>query len=405
MPLEPISAVEYAPKSDMASRGTTGDPVDAVRRIARDIARPHAADVDRGARFPSETIEALKEHKLLSALVPAELGGADLQFGEVATMCEILATGCASAAMVFAMHQIQVACIARHGLSSPGLRQYLRDVVAKQYLVASVTSEVGVGGEMRTSIASVSREGGRYTVNKDATTISYCEHADDLLLTARRAPDAPPSDQVLVLLKKGDYQVEKTGTWDTMGMRGTCSPSFKVFAQGPEEHVLPAPFADIASHTMVPVSHVLWASVWLGIAGSAVSTARAFVRQQARAKPGTVPPTAVRLAEVSSLLQTMRTNVHDVVSEAEELMTHDGTDALSSISFALKMNNLKIAASQLVVQIVNQALSICGIMAYKNDSPFALGRHLRDAHSAALMVGNDRILATNASLLLVLKED
>ena len=64
-----------------------------------------------------------------------------------------------------------------------------------------------------------------------------------------------------------------------------------------------------------------------------------------------------------------------------------------------------VAASQLVVQIVNQSLLICGIMGYKNDSPFALGRHLRDAHSAALMVGNDRILATNASLLLVLKED
>ena len=405
MSIEPMASTITSLKAGPASAGPASGPMGGVRRIARDIARPHAGDVDRAARFPAETIQALKEEKLLSALVPTSLGGAGFHFGEVATMCEILATGCASAAMVFAMHQIQIACIARHGMSSPGLRQYLRDVVAQQYLVASVTSEVGVGGEMRTSIASVSREGGRYTVNKDATTISYCEHADDLLLTARRAPDAPPSDQVLVLLKKGDYHVEKTGTWDTMGMRGTCSPSFKVYAQGPEEHVLPAPFADIASHTMVPVSHVLWASVWLGIASSAVSTARAFVRQQARAKPGTVPPTAVRLAEVSSLLQTMRTNVHDVVSEAEELMTRDGTDALSSISFALKMNNLKVAASQLVVQIVHQTLLICGIVGYKNDSPFALGRHLRDAHSAALMVGNDRILATNASLLLVLKED
>lgn len=392
-------------KPASGSAAPAANPIDAVRRIAKDIARAHAADVDQKARFPQETIAALKEQKLMSALVPADLGGAALGFGEVATMCEALATGCASAGMVFAMHQIQVACIARHGLSSPGLVKYLREVVEKQYLIASVTSEVGVGGEMRTSIAGVTREGGRYAVNKDATTISYCEYADDLLLTARRAPEAPPSDQVLVLLKKGDYRVEKTGSWDTMGMRGTCSPSFKVFAQGPEDHVLPLPFADIASHTMVPVSHVLWASVWLGIASSAVSTARAFVRQQARAKPGTVPPTAVRLAEVASLLQTMRTNVHDVVSEAEELMTHGGTDALSSISFALKMNNLKIAASQLVVQIVSQTLLICGIMGYKNDSPYAMGRHLRDAHSAALMVGNDRILATNASLLLVLKED
>jgi acyl-CoA dehydrogenase len=405
MALEPIRSVPLSHKSPVASAGIIALPIDAVRRIAREIALPNAVAVDQKARFPLETIEALKQHKLLSALVPSELGGAGLRFGEVAAMCEILATGCASAAMVFAMHQIQIACIARHGMSSPVLCQYLREVVDKQYLVASVTSEVGVGGEMRTSIASVSREAGRYAVNKDATTISYCEHADDLLLTARRAPDAPPSDQVLVLLKKGDYRVEKTGTWDTMGMRGTCSPSFKVYGGGPEEHVLPAPFADIASHTMVPVSHVLWASVWLGIAASAVSTARAFVRQQARAKPGTLPPTAVRLAEVSSLLQTMRTNVHDVVSEAEELMNDDSTNSLSSISFALKMNNLKVAASQLVVQIVNQALLICGIMAYKNDSPFALGRHLRDAHSAAIMVGNDRILATNASLLLVLKED
>jgi len=83
----------------------------------------------------------------------------------------------------------------------------------------------------------------------------------------------------------------------------------------------------------------------------------------------------------------------------------DGTAALSSIGFALKMNNLKVSSSQMVVQIVNHALLICGIMGYKNDSKVAVGRHLRDAHSAALMVGNDRIYATNASMLLVLKDD
>jgi acyl-CoA dehydrogenase len=82
-----------------------------------------------------------------------------------------------------------------------------------------------------------------------------------------------------------------------------------------------------------------------------------------------------------------------------------GTESLSSIAFALKMNNLKVSSSQLVVQIVNHALLICGIQGYKNDSKFGVGRHLRDAHSAALMVGNDRIYATNASMLLVLKDD
>ena len=174
-----------------------------------------------------------------------------------------------------------------------------------------------------------------------------------------------------------------------------------------EEQIFETPFADIASETQVPFSHILWSNVWLGIATAAVSRARAFVRQQARSKPGTVPPTALRLAEVSSMLQTMRTNVHDVASECDALM-HDaerGTAALSSIAFALKMNNLKVSSSQMVVQIVHHAMLICGIMGYKNDSKFAVGRHLRDSHSAALMVGNDRIYATNASMLLVLKDD
>jgi acyl-CoA dehydrogenase len=55
--------------------------------------------------------------------------------------------------------------------------------------------------------------------------------------------------------------------------------------------------------------------------------------------------------------------------------------------------------------VVNHALLICGIYGYKNDTDFSLGRHLRDAHSAAVMVSNDRILGHTASLLLVQKEE
>ena len=80
-------------------------------------------------------------------------------------------------------------------------------------------------------------------------------------------------------------------------------------------------------------------------------------------------------------------------------------DALSSMGFALRMNNLKISVSQLAVDIVGRALGVCGISGYRNDSKFSLGRHLRDAHGAALMVANDRIYGANASILLVHKDD
>ena len=37
------------------------------------------------------------------------------------------------------------------------------------------------------------------------------------------------------------------------------------------------------------------------------------------------------------------------------------TEALSSMGFTIKANNLKIACSKLVVDIVSQAMLICGI--------------------------------------------
>ena len=58
----------------MSNDVTQGDAVRLAHRIGSEIAAVHAQDVDRNARFPAESIAALKEAKLLSALVPVELG-------------------------------------------------------------------------------------------------------------------------------------------------------------------------------------------------------------------------------------------------------------------------------------------------------------------------------------------
>ena len=68
------------------------------------------------------------------------------------------------------------------------------------------------------------------------------------------------------------------------------------------------------------------------------------------------------------------------------------------------MNSLKVSASTLVVEVVSRALLICGMAGYGNRSPYSLGRLLRDAFGAQLMVNNDRINGNNAQLLLVSRE-
>src|SRR6478735_10615869 len=90
-----------------------------VRAIATGVTAASADDVDRKSRFPTEAVEALKQARLMSALVPKELGGFGTGMVELASMCEVLGQHCASAGMVFAMHQIQVACIVRHAMHQP----------------------------------------------------------------------------------------------------------------------------------------------------------------------------------------------------------------------------------------------------------------------------------------------
>ena len=382
------------------------DLLSQVRAVSADVAAKHADDVDRQARFPIETIRALQQIKALSASVPKQLGGAGSDMRELAAMSASLAQGCASSAMVFAMHHIQVACLARHGLDSAFFRQYLTELVAKQYVLASMTSEVGTAGDTRSSICAVEVNGDRFTLNKDATTGSYCAHADGILVTCRRAADAPSSDQVLVLVRTGDYKLTQTTSWDTMGMRGTCSPGFKLESTGPASQILPGSFADSSAQTMVPYSHILWSALWSGIAGDAVARAASFVRAEARRKPGTVPPMATRLAKVSTQLQAMRNNWLALASEFDAMTASpSGMEDLLSMGWALKMNNLKVGSSEAAPEIVHQALQIAGVMAYKNDSKFSVGRHYRDSLSGALMVSNERINSKSASMLLVLKDE
>jgi acyl-CoA dehydrogenase len=349
---------------------------------------------------------AMKEARLLSAAVPKEFGGAGANVRELAEMCSTLAQACAASGMVLAMHHIQVACIARHALPDPFFESYLRELVEKQILIASITSEVGVWGDTRSSICALEREGAQFKLTKDATTVSYGGEADDLLVTCRRNAESPPSDQILVLLRKGDYTLTQTTTWDTLGMRGTCSPGFKMTGSGAVAQVVPGSFADASAQTMVSYSHLLWSGVWLGIATDAYSRASAYVRAEARKKPGTIPQAAHRLAEVAVRLQELRNNLAAQAAEFDAIVQRpDGKEQLLTIGWALKMNNIKVSSSTLAPQIVHDALQIVGIGGYKNDGKYSLGRNYRDSLSAALMISNDRIFAKTASMLLVFKDE
>jgi acyl-CoA dehydrogenase len=378
--------------------------LDAVRRIADEIAAPNADAIDREARFPAEALDALRAEEALSAFVPAEFGGGGVRLETIATAVFELGRRCGATGMVFAMHQIQVATLVRHAGGAPWFEAYLGDLVREQRLIASVTSEIGTGGDLGRSIAAVTPgTDGRATFEKAAPTVSYGAYADDLLTTLRRGPDAEPGDQVLALTRRDQTTLEQVGTWDPLGMRGTCSPGFTVRAEFPTDQILPTPFPTVATESMVPITHILWSHLWLGIATDAFDRARAFVRASAKGKPETAQPMAMRLSHLMSELALLRAEVGSGLRDFLEASEPD-RERLATLAMILRFNNLKLAASEQTPRICQGALGVTGIVGFKNDTPFSVGRHIRDAMSASLMIANERIHQTNASLLLIAKD-
>jgi acyl-CoA dehydrogenase len=365
-------------------------------KVVAAVAATQALDVDANARFPAESFAAAKAQRLLGIMVPKALGGEGASIADVADVCYQLGHSCASTGMIYAMHQIKIACITRHMGASTSLQHLLRRLCAEQLLLASSTTEGQGGGNVRSSEAPIEPlEGGRISLERKASVISYGAYADGVVTTARRASDANASDQVLVALLKSDYTLTKLQGWNALGMRGTCSEGYMLKANAAADQVLPEAYETIHARTMVPSAHLLWGSVWTGIAASATARAQAFVRNAMRHSNGQLPPGAPQFTKAMSTLRTLRGMLSSSLRRYQQVM--DDPQAMAGLEFQTMITLTKVEASELAAATVMSAMRATGLAGYRNDGDYTLGRHLRDILSSPIMINNDRILANLAT--------
>ena len=382
-----------------AAGATSTDDLPTRARTVAAVAANHALAVDSAARFPAEAFQAVKAQRLLGIQVPKSLGGEGVGIGDVADVCYQLGQACGSTGMIFAMHQIKVACIMRHMGENGTLQRMLRRLCAEQLLLASSTTEGQGGGNIRSSEAPVEhQEGGRMSLERRASVISYGAYADGVVTTARRAADAAASDQVLIAFFKSDYTLTRLQGWDALGMRGTCSEGYTLKASASAEQILPEPYEAIHTRTMVPFAHLLWGSVWTGIAASATARAQAFVRNAMR-HGGQLPPGAPQFTRALATLRTLRGMLATSLRKYEHSM--NDPQALAGLDFQTMITLTKVEASELAAQTVMCAMRATGLSGYRNDSDYSIGRYLRDVLSSPIMINNDRILANLATPVLM----
>jgi acyl-CoA dehydrogenase len=381
----PTTRITGGRQSDLTARA----------RAAADVAMTNAPAVDAEARFPSEAFAELRKQQLLGIQVPKSLDGEGAGIADIADVCYILGQSCSSTGLIYAMHQIKMACMVRHFKGHAALERILRRISAEQLLMASSTTEGQAGGNVRSSEAAVEHDGEHITLERKATVISYAVEADGIVTTARRAADAAGNDQVLLVLLKSDYTLERLQMWDTLGMRGTHSEGFTLRARAASGQIMPEPYERIHVQTMVPFAHLLWGSVWAGIAAAATAKAQSFIRHVVRQSNGQMPPGAAHFTQAVSSLRTLRGVLAANLRSYEASMSDE--KAIASLEFQAMITLTKVQVSELAVATVLASLRACGLSGYRNDTDFTIGRLLRDVLSAPIMISNDRIMSNLAT--------
>ncbi|GGC75176.1 acyl-CoA dehydrogenase family protein [Chelatococcus reniformis] len=206
--------------SNLAAYPAASAPPRSVIDIAGELApqlAARAATFDESDAFVADNYTLLKDAGLVEAGVPMELGGGGADVEALAGMLRLLAHGCGSTALAFAMHTHQVAIPAwrwRHQRVA-AVEPLLKRVAAERIILLSSGGSDWIGG----SGTATKVEGG-YRISARKVFTSGAE-AGDLLMTSALTEDGTSVIHFAAPMKAAEVSV--TDTWHTLGMRGTGS--------------------------------------------------------------------------------------------------------------------------------------------------------------------------------------
>lgn len=312
----------------------------------RFAARAAAADLE--GRFVRENYAELKEAKLLSALVPSDLGGGGAGHGEICQALRALAHHCGSTALALSMHtHLVAAAVWRHKHGQPA-EALLRRIAAKELVLVSTGA-----GDWVESVGKTERVPGGYRVSA-VKRFGSGSPAGDLLLTSAPYQDPERGWEVLVFPVPLDAPGVTVGNdWDTLGMRATGSNSIElenVFV--PDEAVSlrrPRGQWHPSWNVTVTVAVPIFMAPYVGIAERAAALAREKVASRA-------PDHLLlqSLGELGNALTVAQMAFREMIEIANDF------DFMPRTEDADRMLIRKTIAANAVLATVNKAVEVVG---------------------------------------------
>lgn len=353
--------------------------------IARSVAAPRAAEVDARRIWPKHTFDALAEAGLLGLHVGEDLGGHGEGMVALAALTEVLGQACSSSAICYGMHCVGSATIAAKPTEDQRER-YLVPIAAGRHLTTLSLSEPGTGVHFYLSSTAMTAEGNEYRLRGLKHFVTNGGHADSYVVSTL-ASDASQGEFSCVMVDRDTPGIRWSGEWDGLGMRGNAAITLNLEdARVPRGNLLGAEGDQVwyVFEVIAPYFLIAMAGTYLGIAQAAIDYTMNHVRTRVYATSGEPVANADvvqhRIGAMWSRLEAARQLLYSAAYAGDS----GNPAALPAILSS------KAEMSETATSIVNEAMILCGGLAYRENS--VLARLLRDVHASHVMAPTTDLL-------------
>ncbi|MDX5421840.1 MAG: acyl-CoA/acyl-ACP dehydrogenase [Hymenobacteraceae bacterium] len=368
----------------------TEEILEKLSSIVQKTVKEEADMVDEQAKWPEKSIRTIQKAGLAGLVVPYESGGLNQGLYGLARACEMIGEVSASTALCFGMHCVGSAMIAAKATEQQK-KDFLEPIAAGEHLTTLALSEPGTGSHFyypQTQLLAASELS--YLIKGNKTFVTNGGMADSYVVsTVGVEPDASIHEFSCVVIEKDRPGVEWGAEWRGLGMRGNSSRSMALNqVKVPVQNLLGERGDQLwyVFQVVAPFFLTAMSGTYLGIAQAAFNEAKEHLVQRSYRHNGTT-------LSQHSLLQHRMGMLWAKIERTRRLIYHASLQAdQGDASAILPILSAKAEVAHCAVDVVNEAMTLTGGIAYRESSRFDV--LLRDARAAHVMAPTTDLLYT-----------
>ena len=355
---------------------------DLAKSFSDKALKPYAAEWDKEAFFPKETLKKAGELGFLSLYVDTNLGGMGLGRLDASIVFEQLAQGCTSTTAFMTIHNMAIWMVSK--FASEELKtEWFPQLSSGEKLASYCLTEPGAGSDAASLRTIAKRDGDNFILNGSKAFISGSGVTDCLVLMARTG-DAGAKGISCFLIPADSPGIEYGKNEPKMGWKNQPTRLVSLTDVKVSKNNLIGEEGDGFKIAMQGLDggRINIATCSIGTAQSALEEAQKYMNEREQ------------FGKKISEFQAMQFKIADMVTElvAARTMTRlaaskvDSNDPEATIYSAMA----KRFATDVGFKVCNEALQIFGGYGYIQEYP--LERYVRDVRVHQILEGTNEIM-------------